>query len=412
VGLGDPDLRMSMEAAELAGLLKGETDLIEWKESARQAEDVLHPACAMANDLAGTGQPGWVIYGVKKNGDLIGVDDRPEQLDELQQQISNRLTSTAIVPVPSFDLTTAEVDGKTLVVLRVFPYPVPPVVSVRSVPYIRKGTTTRRATDADLTRLRERRPDAQRPFDSRPVAEAEAEDLDLPPLQQMYQAERADDADMETFPSFEGWLTNRKGLGQAVAGTWRPNGAAILLYGRSPQDWFPGAVVEFVRYGGRDLDAPVVSRRQAGGALPDQLEVIWAQVEAHLDDVPHTGSGSGVRESYAPRYPIEALKELVRNLVQHRLYEGTNAPGRIEWYDDRIEFSNPGGPFGRASEGEFGDHSDYRNPLITKELVELGYVQKLGRGIRRARLLLERAQLPPLEVETDGFTRIIVRSRP
>jgi ATP-dependent DNA helicase RecG len=135
-------------------------------------------------------------------------------------------------------------------------------------------------------------------------------------------------------------------------------------------------------------------------------------LSAHLERVPaRTGPPDDIREGYVPQYPLEALKELVRNLVQHRLYEGTHAPGRIEWYTDRIEFSNPGGPYGRASEGELGEHTDYRNPVVTAELVELGYVEQLGRGIRRVRLQLERNGNPPLAAEVDGFTRVIVRVR-
>ena len=261
----------------------------------------------------------------------------------------------------------------------------------------------------DSLRLRERRPDSSRPFDTRPMREATLEDLELDELRLMYQAERNADEDSGTYPALEDWLTNRRGLGQTIAGIWRPTAAAILLYGKSPQDWLPGAVVEFVRYGGRDVDSPVSARRTATGTLPSQLEILWAQIEAHLDDIP--AAAAGIREGFVPRYPLEALKELARNLVQHRQYEGTHAPGRVEWYEDRIEFSNPGGPFGRASEGVFGEHSDYRNPSVTKGLVELGYVQQLGRGIRRVRLQLERLACPPLEVATDGFTRVTVRGR-
>jgi predicted HTH transcriptional regulator len=50
--------------------------------------------------------------------------------------------------------------------------------------------------------------------------------------------------------------------------------------------------------------------------------------------------------------------------------------------------------------------------MVTAGLVELGYVQQLGRGLRRTRLLLERNGNPPLEVEKDGFTRLILRARP
>nr|VFK14602.1 MAG: Putative ATP-dependent DNA helicase recG C-terminal [Candidatus Kentron sp. LPFa] len=82
-------------------------------------------------------------------------------------------------------------------------------------------------------------------------------------------------------------------------------------------------------------------------------------------------------------------------------------------WGNHIAFSNPGGPFGHASEGEFGNTSVYRNPIITitSTLVEKGYAQRLGRGIRRVRQLLAKNGNSPLEVETDGFTRVIVRTK-
>src|SRR5687767_9656201 len=46
------------------------------------------------------------------------------------------------------------------------------------------------------------------------------------------------------------------------------------------------------------------------------------------------------------RYPPAALQQFARNAIMHRAYEGNNAPVRIYWFDDRIEFINPGGPYG------------------------------------------------------------------
>src|SRR5690606_18343588 len=140
------------------------------------------------------------------------------------------------------------------------------------------------------------------------------------------------------------------------------------------------------------------------------LEATWQWIEGNLVSEP--AGERGMVSAFEPTYPVDALKELVRNAIQHRLYEGTNAPARIEWYPDRIELSNPGNPFGRASEGEFGEHSDYRNPLVTGLLVRLGYVERLGRGVRRARKLLRDAGLPPIMVTVNGFTRVTVRRPP
>ena len=199
-------------------------------------------------------------------------------------------------------------------------------------------------------------------------------------------------------------------MGRGSDADFCPTAAALLVYGKSPQDHLPGAVIELVRYAGVDVDSPVTLRKTITGTVPQQLEAAKAQLDALC--VSRPVRDDGVRTVYREEYPPKALHELVRNLVQHRQYEGTNAPSRIEWYDDRVEFVNPGGPFGRASEGEFGSHSDYRNPTLTQLLVDSGYVEQLGRGVRLVRAQLAKNGNPPLEAETNGFTRVVVRRRP
>lgn len=395
----------------LVDLLRTETDRIEWKRSPQDSDGLFHAVCALANDLGACGRPGYLIVGIEKDGTPCGVDRA--RLDQIQQDIANRLHSTKIQPTPSFDLSVVDaVTDCSLVLVTVHPYPVPPVVTVEGIAWVRQGSSTRRATEADWQRLRERRPDRSQPFDLRPLPDANLTDLDTRRLRDLHDAARLGDLDEETFPPLEQWLTQRQ-MGRPVGGQWRPNPAAILLHGASPQSWLPGATIEFVRYKGIDVDSEVATRKTISGTLADQLDAVWAQLSAHLESAPvHLGPSDAIRETYLPQYPLDALKELARNLVQHRLYEGTHAPGRIEWYADRIEFSNPGGLYGRASEGELGEHTDYRNPIVTAGLVELGYVEQLGRGIRRVRLQLERNGNPPLRAELDGFTRVIVRSRP
>jgi len=388
--------------------LQTESERMEWKVSVKDSDGIFHAVCAMANDLGNSGRPGIVLVGVDKCGSPVGVGDDSE-LDEIQQQLANRLRSTKLMPTPSFGLRHETLEGKHILLVTIEPYPVPPMVQVNGVAWIRLGTTTRRATDADLARLRERRPENNRPFDQRPERLATVDDLVESRLRAEHEDAREGIDESEIFPTFEGWLTQRQ-LGQPVDGIWRPNPTALLIHGSSPQTLYPGAKVEFVRYGGIDADSPVASRKSILGSLPDQLVGLWAQLDAHLAS--GVSEIRGTVEAFRPDYPKEALKELARNLIQHRQYDATHAPSRVEWFDDRIEFSNPGGRFGRSSEGNFGEHSDYRNPTLTARLVELGYIQELGRGIRRVRKHLEQNGNPPLEVETDGFTRVILRRRP
>lgn len=401
-----------MVPSELAALLVGETSRIEWKQSS-DASYLLPAVCALANDLEGCGQPGYLLIGVDKHGHPVGAtDDRRQPLlasgqatDEALQKLSSRILSTKLWPHPSIDLSAHAVDAQTVIVITVQPAEVPPEVKVDGVAWVRVGTTTRRASDADLQRLRERRPLARQPFDLRPVPGAGLDDLAMLDLRPRYLIERDEAEDPDSFPSLSRWLVQR-GFGHEVQGAFVPNAAALLVYGTSPQRFFPGATIELVHYAESDVDSQVLFRKTIQGTVPEQLEVLKVQLGALNTARPVVSSG--IQIGYRDQYPEKALYELARNLVQHRVYEGTHSPARIEWYADHVEFLNPGGPFGRASEGEFGDHSDYRNPTLTQLLVDSHYVERLGRGVRLVRAQLEKNGNPPLKVESNGFTRVLV----
>lgn len=92
-------------------------------------------------------------------------------------------------------------------------------------------------------------------------------------------------------------------------------------------------------------------------------------------------------ERRSPDYPMAAMQQFLRNAVMHRNYETSNAPVQWYWFSDRIEIHNPGGLFGRAAEGSFGQAggNDYRNPTVAAALYVLGFVQRFGLGIPLAR---------------------------
>ncbi|MHB1155608.1 MAG: AlbA family DNA-binding domain-containing protein, partial [Phycisphaerales bacterium] len=249
-------------------LLMTETDRIEWKLST-DTDGIYFAVCAFANDLDNTGRPGYVLVGVDpKTGEIRGVGAE-NKLDEVQQKITNRLRSTKLVPTPSFDVQAERYEGKYLIKVIVEPYPVPPVVMVDGRAWVRQGTTTRLATDADMHRLQERRPERNQPFDIRPLPAAQLSDLGHE-LKLVYEEAKSSNDDPATFPSYEKWLTQRQ-LGRTVNDRWIPNPAAILVHGISPQDYFPGATIEFVRYAGNDVDSVVSTRKTITGSLPSQL---------------------------------------------------------------------------------------------------------------------------------------------
>ena len=80
------------------------------------------------------------------------------------------------------------------------------------------------------------------------------------------------------------------------------------------------------------------------GAIPDQIRRLDDKLISHnrvsVDFV------SDTVEHRTEIYPLEALQQITRNAVMHRTYQGTNAPVRVTWFNDRVEVLNPGGVYG------------------------------------------------------------------
>lgn len=390
-------------------ILRGESPHVERKSSHKDQSAILQAVCAFANDLDGSGRSSYLVVGVDDGGVATGAYDTAKAADDAQKALASMLSSTQIIPHPSCPIRTENHDGHTIFVIEVTPHDVPPVVRVNGTAWVRKGTTTRRASDSDLRRLEERRPIHLQPFDVRSAEGAALVDIDEGLLRQRYFAATSADEDPDSFLEFTQWLI-QQGVGVRGAVSFVPSIAGLLVYGLSPQSYLSGAEIDLTRYRGDDYDSDILARKRFGGPLPAQLQGLWDYLGAMVED--EAQPERDMIAEFVPVYPLDALKELARNLVQHRDYAAVRAPARIAWFSDRIVFSNPGGPFGQASQGELGEHSDYRNPLITNLLVELGYVERAGRGLRRVRALLKRLGHPPLEVETNGFTSITVRRRP
>jgi ATP-dependent DNA helicase RecG len=191
-----------------------------------------------------------------------------------------------------------------------------------------------------------------------------------------------------------------------------PTTAGILVLGRDPRNFFPGAYIQFVRYAGMEVTDTIRDQKEIDGSLSDLLrrldEVLEVNIAVRTD---LSGGSTAIR----PDYPILALQELARNAVIHRTYDGTNAPVRLTWFDDRVEITSPGGPFGAVSIANFGrpEATDYRNPVLASAAKDLGYVQRFGSGIPRAQLALRRNGNPPAEFQAQAdFVHVTVRAAP
>lgn len=190
----------------------------------------------------------------------------------------------------------------------------------------------------------------------------------------------------------------------------RATAVGLLVCGRDPREWLPGSYIQFVRYPGSAIGDIIRDHKEIDGCLSDQLrrldEVIDANIEQRADL-------SAPTQQDHPNYPPIALRELARNAVIHRNYELTAAPVRVTWFDDRVEITSPGGPYGSVTRNSFGREgiTDYRNPALGDAAKSLGFIQRFGSGIPRAKAALLRNGNPPLAFNVEAtYVNVVIQA--
>jgi ATP-dependent DNA helicase RecG len=242
----------------------------------------------------------------------------------------------------------------------------------------------------------------------RPVSAAETGDLDLDLFQRTYLPASVAPDILEA---------NRRSLEQQLASLRmtrgsKPTVVGILVLGKDPSGFIPGAYVQFLRIDGTGLTDPVRDSATFSGPLSELIRGLEEKLEAHIETAREFRSNP--IEIAQPDYPLAALQQLIRNAILHRTYEGTNSPVRVSWFSDRVEILSPGGPYGQVTKANFGnpDATDYRNPYLAEAMRNLGYVQKFGMGIAIARKGMEGNGNPPLEFRVeDTFILATLRRR-
>ena len=386
----------------------GESERVEFKESLSgdAATRIREAICAFANDLAGHEKPSLVFVGVKDDrtiGDLSVTDP-------LLRQLADMKTDGNIVPPPSLMVEKRVLQGKEVAVVTVQPSNSPPV-RYRGVIHVRIGPRRGIATAQDERNLNEKRRYGDRPFDLQPIPTAGLSDLNLTQFENEYLTAAFSD---ELLAANDRSLYQQLAATKMIAAADEPTATmlGILTIGINPQDFLPGAYVQFLRINGNEYADEIIDAEEIRGAIPDLLRRLDEKLNAH------NRIAVDITTSYIEQrtdlYPMEALHQIIRNAVMHRTYEATNAPVHVYWFNDRIEVMSPGGAFGAVTAESFGEPGlvDYRNPNLAEAMKTLGYVQRFGVGIPIAKQQLAAAGHPEPEFDiSDNFVSVTVKVR-
>lgn len=376
---------------ELIDLLaNSETDRIERTASTHKTDKFGEAICAFANDFPNHRLPGYLLIGVNDSGTLSGLS----VTDELLKNLSAIRSDGNVLPQPAMAVAKFSLEGGEVAVVEVLPSDLPPVRYKGQV-HIRVGPRKAIANEQEERILSERRVALARSFDARACPEATIDDIALG----QFDAYRREAIDPETVAA------NHRPIEQQLASLRLfdperacPTHAGILLFGKNPRFFLPGAYVQYLKLPGTELTDLPEDQAEISGDLHSVLR----ELEGRLKLLIHTmmRAVSALEEKLIPDYPEWALRELMMNAVMHRNYD-SNTPIHFYAFSDHIQIQSPGGLYGEATPENFPTRNSYRNPVIAEAMKSLGFVNRFGYGVQRAQALLAQNGNPPAEFEFD-----------
>jgi ATP-dependent DNA helicase RecG len=373
---------------------------VERTTSIKDIDKFCEAICAFSNNFSNDKLPGYLLVGVKDNGQLSGLQVTGQLLKDNLSAIRD---SGNILPLPVMQVHHYNFLEGDVAFVEVQPQPTPPVRYKGRV-WIRIGPRKATASEAEEKILLERKTARAKTFDMEACGESSIGDINIEIFKTTYLPSAVDRQVIEeNHRDIKMQLSSLRfyDLNNNV-----PTHAAIILFGINVLYYLPGAYIQFVRYAGSDLSADVLDEQTFSGDLITLLRTIESFLKVQLER--RLVAVSLLQEGTLVDYPYEAVRELLMNAIMHRDYN-SNAPIRFYMFTDRIEIQNPGGLYGSASVENFPNQNDYRNPVIAEALKTLGYVNKFSRGVIRTKILLQKNGNPAPIFDVKQTTYVSVK---
>lgn len=365
--------------------MNNENQNIEYKESWH--DEYVKWLCGFAN-----GQGGKLYIGINDKGEVCGV----ENAHKLSEDIPNKVVSYLGIVA---DVNVLGRDGKDYIEIAVSSSDVP--ISFKGKYYVRSGSTLQELNGAALQNFVLRK--MGRSWDEVTNDRVTLNDIDRTAIDYFIRkgiaANRVPNDLREA--STEEVLTSL-GLMDENGGLMN---AAVLLFGKNPQRYYPSAEFKIGRFGVDDADL----------MFQDVIEGNILQMADRVMDVLQAKYLiSPVRFEGMQRYeklelPKEALREILYNAIAHKDYTGAHIQMHV--YDDSVEIWNEGElPEGYTQETLFARHSSKpRNLKIANAFFKAGFIDTWGRGFQKIRDGFESEGLPMPQIENFcGGVRVII----
>lgn len=384
-----------MDLKELReSIRRGESDGLEFKGEARDLRAVGRAVCAFANSSGGL-----VVIGVDDQGDIVGVDEDPNRLQErLSSLLHTGLSSPVSARCGCLETPAGWVHWIRIPRQRGFE-----PMRHRGRYWVRRRRSSVEPSPSELQEL----------FnvfgfvltEERIIPSAEEHHIDLAAFAAHLRAMGLQ-PDEGPQPSMTDDLRNR-GATAELDGSLRPTLYGLLAFGKHPQQYpqMGNFVVRCAAYLGADQGSEVISASESRGRLDEQVRnaLSWVRSLGWREEY------EGLYRRNIPLVPEDALREALVNAVVHRDYSIIGSPVSLDVLRDRVLVTSPGAlPNHMTVESvRAGGRPRSRNELMVHALVVAGLVERRGRGWLLMKEAMAGFDLPEPEIENDPVGRTV-----
>lgn len=355
-------------------IVNGENKYIEFKRI--YSKTMLKSVSAYANY-----HDGKILIGIDDDGTVVGVENPIEIRMAIENSIRDNLS-----PVPYYEIDTASLDDKVIIVITVY--------KGENTPYFSDGKTYKRMDSS-----------------SAQVGRYDLNELILSGKNLSFETLPCANMDLE-FTYFEKRIRESIGIGILTKDTMRTlelmtnekfNNAAALLSDENPIENSRMILLKYEPESMMDIrDRNII----VNTSLVKQFDEALDFYKKHIN-VSEIIDGA-IRKT-VEEVPLVAYREAVANAIVHRDY---SKPGdiKIEFFSDRVEVISPGSlPLG-ISESEFyeGRISVPRNRIISDIFLRLKIIERLATGIRRIKAYYKDYQIKPVFDVSENTIKIVL----
>lgn len=377
----------------LYSLLKeGESDQLEFK-SQFNLEGIASTICGFLNANGGR-----LILGINDNKKFVGIENFEFNFQKLSTFLHNEIVPSSIISIRKEIYKDEQVILIEVIEGNKKPY------SFKNKTYLRIGTSTRLASEDEMSFLIRDRKVHESSWERSPCLEVELTDLDTDEISRVIElsnkVKRSAPFDIENPVAFLN--SNQLSFNQGFT-----NGS-VVLFGKNPTYFLPQCTVRIVEFPEGKTGSKFGNTILIEGNLFNAFREIQAYFKRTIPLVSRFSETDWQRvDTY--KYPLQALDEGVINAMMHRDYSDSSGEVFIGVYHNRIEIINSGElpHFLTDSKLKKSHQSIPPNPSITHVVFLCGMIEKVGRGTILINEQFTKEKLPAPRWESNqGFTKL------